>query len=334
MALILRLVRAHRKGEVTRRRRSARRGVDRRRFLHASALTAAVFAIPGWAETFGDGPTRANNPSERSLLLRSIDVARARGRPLLILHVPTARMAGAPTSAVWSEYLANASNESLLDLALCDLVCAFDVDVQRDLANVAGREWRSSLAILVEPEEPVSVLVPALTAKLTSNPTEAVYEAEARALRTEMHERLHAVIAPDVRALEVRARANRAALDAEAIARLGDLDKVVPVGAEHAALVPAWVSLRAASEPLVRAKLHNLLLDQVGQRIRLSSPPGAEWGRPDGCGGVVLESLGHQFGSGPCGTGFMSAGGKRFLYFYTEAKIEEMRREKQRETKR
>lgn len=309
-------------------------GLPRRDFLRTGVIALTALSIPGWAETFGGGTQEKDSPHSRSLLLRSIDAARAHGRPLLILHAPIEPMSNSASSEVWSEYIGNASTESMLDLALCDLVCAFDQDVERDLPALADVDWKHGSAVLIEPDGATPVIVPATKVKLTPFPTAAVHATEVAALCKDMHARLHPLIAPDVSALEKRARQNRAALDASAAAKLGDLDKTIPIGTEHAALVPAWVAWRAETEPLVRARLHNLLLDQVQKRILRSAPPGSAWGKGDGCGGEVLEEFGHQYAGGPCGTGFGGLASLRFLYFYSEERIEEMRRQHLAERKR
>jgi hypothetical protein len=294
--------------------------VNRREILRSGSAALVALAIPGWAETFGQSPPVAPSDEKPSLLRRSIEGARTHGRPLLVLHVPRTRAPNDAVSLVWSAYLDEASGESLVDLALCDAVAVFDELVELDLPSLKGTEWKSGLAILVEPDDTPPAIVPAVPTDLRWYGPEPEFFAATVKLRHDLGER---------KALERRVRQNRAALNVSDIKLLGDLDSSIPVTRSHAVFVPAWALLRAEDDPRQRNQILGWLRFEAVLRYYLGATPGALWGRwSGGCGGVTLEKLGQQIGSGACGMAAMSGESRRFLFFYSEQRIEEMRRRK------
>ncbi len=334
--MILRLVRAHRKGEVTGRRGRASRGVDRRRFLHMSTvagfgLAAVVLAIPGWAETFGrdDEPPTPNAESTR--LRSSIERARSRGVTLLVLRAPEEEPALLRRlGEMWGAYMwlnkpyrgSRARTKRLADLAMCDIVCAVDAEVMRELPDVVAIEgWVDGIALLVEPQDGRVVVVPGPESIVSWDSTDKEREAGKKRLLGELGERMRTALATDVEMIERRAAANYARLDSTQRKSLANLGKTVPsdVWSAEAKHAPACLRLLSETSDVLGEQALASLALSMANRIE-ESIDGARWQSgsefPERGGGCATAAS-------PCGTGYGAPSSLWFLRFYTAANPED-----------
>jgi hypothetical protein len=300
--------------------------MDRRDILRVGAAGFVALSIPGWNFVFGrSGADRSAETEPSPILRRAIADARRRGRPLILLHAPKCREKHGARSYLWGIYFREVHAAGLIDLALCDVVCAFDAEIELEFPALAEQKWKSDIALFLDPDAAVPVVVPGPESVVRGKGTWAEVRQDARDLVEVVHAKLHALIAADDAMLARRVRQNRDALTEAEQQTLGDLDRPIRVRKEHVRSVPAWVLTRARAEPLRGEQWLEWLREEAQYRYRVASPAGSLWGSPGGCG-VVLERYGHQFGSGPCGMSLGSAESLRFLYFYTEDEIAEFRR--------
>jgi hypothetical protein len=306
----------------------ANRRVDRRRFLCASGLTAAALSIPGWAETFGrdleDEPAKPNSQSTR--LREAIERAQRRGLTLLLMRGPEdhpgrLRRLG----EMWGAYLtlnapergSRTRTKRLADLAMCEIVCAVDTEVVRELPEVeAIPGWVDGIALLVEPRDRCIVLVPGPESIVPWDSTDGEREAGKRRLIGDLGETMRTALAADVDMLRERALANLARLDMDQRKRLANLCKTVPsdVWSAQARHAPACLRLLSeTSEALgeqALASLGRAMINRIDNGI-----DGARWeshweSPPDA---RVHPCL----GASPFGTGAMPPSSLRFLRFFT-----------------
>lgn len=330
MPQILDVERARRKRAVTGTFARANPRVDRRRFLRASGLAAVALSIPGWAETFGrDAGDESPTPNSESTRLRdAIERARRRGLTLLVLRGPEDRpgllrrigeMWGAYMTLNVTYHGSRARTKRLADLAMCEIVCAVDAEVVRELPEVDLIEgWVDGIALLVEPRDGrvVAVLGPEVVVPWES--TDGEREAGKKRLIGDLGETLRTALAADVEMLRGRAAANYARLNLEQRKALANLCKTVPsdVWSAQAKHAPACLRLLSeTSDALGEQALASLARSMFN---RIDGPiDGARWeshweSPPDA---RVHPCL----GASPCGTGAMPPSSLRFLRFFTSA---------------
>lgn len=276
--------------------------MDRRTLLFGAAL--AAITIPGWSDAFAQ---ESRDRAGEGRLGRAMDEARGRGRPLLVILGRRSSKPAGSVAPTWTLYLREGSDRALAELALCDLVCVPDDEVQRVFPATWREQGADAHALLVEPDGSarwIRAELPALPSDL-SFADEAAFDALVVKRNALLEESLHTALAWDHRMVGRRRREQEAALSAKDRKRLaGKLDWDTPPERLHAELVPAFVLERAHGRRK-RACLR-LLADVAVERWLDGAPAGAAWETTIGCGG------------GPCGTGYVDPVSRRFLRFYTQ----------------
>lgn len=308
--------------------------LDRRTFL---AAAAAAGLPPRFAAAFAQDPAQqaGTDASPRVAdLCAAWQRARHRAKPLLVLVVPTLQTEAYARGCTLGALLQHAGDETLLDLALCELACASAAETESAVGKAAtGARETDPLLLLVEPptsgKEPVAASVlPLPDDDLQPVVTRALRvpgpDADAKRALAMLASVLHQAIAADVGQIASRADRNRATLDrAEhlALERYCARDAVANTPPADV-LLGAAAAVRMAAEAPRRPSDRERLLDDLVAAVRskyVQAPPsGARWAKSTGCGtdieGPPLASRRSALG-GPCGTGFIPPLGRRFLFF-------------------
>ncbi len=306
--------------------------MNRRDFLRSSGVVIAAISVPGWSEAFGQAAPRAVKPAEKTLLRQSIELARYRGVPLLVLRAPADAVLREQLGEMWGAYLSLANsvelpdgparNARMIDLALCELVCATDADILRELPSAsATKDWANGIALLVEPVDArvgvlpgPMIIVPWLKEKPENN------EAKLH-LMSVLDSRVHAAVAADLDMLRRRAHENYDALNVAQKESLSKMDSNYEPAdwLIQAACAPACLRLLGDTSKEMSLRTTLALRRDVAARldgtIRGSRWETAWWEHDNEV--KAMESTGCT--GGPCGMGFSPAPSVRFLRYFTES---------------
>ena len=327
--------------------------MDRRMFLGAAGLGVLAPKLPAWLKAGfqeAGGERHCPNPFVRSTLER----ARALGKPTLVFVVPergedssdpeerSAIEERWARQTLFGQYLNYCSEEGLLDLALCEVLCARQSDVAVHVPEAVDAE--SPLLLLVDPVAGVR----AAADDLPELPNRDAWgwgpdrdrhledlrksvRGRVRGLERSLNRLLHE------QDLERGAVARYASL---AVERLGDdvIDAVEAARLGRSELEPrvaddaAAIVLRSADASTNEGRhLLARLADGARFRLRTGPPFGATWARSGGCGseneaipddhpaaGIEPELLPQLAIS--CGMGHVPEVSRRFLDFWGEAR--------------
>jgi hypothetical protein len=305
--------------------------MNRRDFLRSGGLTIAVLSVPGWSSVFGQAVGAAAKPGESTLLRKSIDLARSRGVPLLVLRAPADAVLREQLGEMWGAYssLANSSTlpdedariARMIDLALCELVCATDADILHELPPVSAmKDWADGIALVVEPVDARVTLVPGPVIFVPWLKEEPERTAGKLNLMSEVHARLHGAVAADLDMLRRRAHENFDALNAEqrdSLSKLGD-DWNRDDWLAQAIRAPACIRLLVETQKDMRLRAEIGLRRAAQERLE-GSISGSRWETAwwdRNTEAVATEPVGCT--GGPCGMAFIPMPSVRFLRYFTE----------------
>lgn len=305
--------------------------MSRREFLHSGGLTIVALSIPGWSAAFGQGAPAAISRGEPTLLRKSIELARHRGLPLLVLRAPPNATLREQLGEMWGAYLSlsrsrrlpdpAAANLRMIDLAICDMVCATDADIVRELPAASKmNDWSGGIALVVEPVDSGVVVVPGPLIAVPWFADQPVRDAGKQNLMTELFARIHAAVAADLAMVRRRAHENYDALNAAQKDSLSKVGAKSDAGAWsiQAACAPACLRLLADTSQDLGTIAANHLANDIEARLD-GTIGGARWEtawfeRHDEVPAFEVTTC----VSGPCGTGMTPAPSVRFLRYFTE----------------
>ena len=314
--------------------------LPRRAFLGYASLGASAVWMPRWlAAGFGAGgvqetPSRTVKkdgaivevPSLELVLRQGIERARVAGKPLLVFVVPTDPQCVLERQVAFGQYLNLCDDEALADLALCEVVCAREADLEAVIPGTSG--LGEPLFVLVETDgfQPAHRTLDARLEQLVWRPFErAQAQEDFERQVTRRVQRMAALVgggvASDLPTLERRALQARKALGEQA----GELvervlaDPGIPADIDRVAAV-----VRLAAEQGDRRDMFiTALSNSARSRLRLQPPSGAWWAFDIGCGhhlegyteyvavgGILMTQV-------ACGMGHVPELSQRFLHFYT-----------------
>ena len=271
----------------------------RRTWLNSVGLGTAWALAPGWLrEAFAFDARCPPAQARRESVAAALAAARASGRPLLVLTVPTDGVAVAIRGNAFGEWLNTGPDAALADLSQVDLVCASTPHLQAEVEGVRDGE---PVMRLIEGDS-----VRVLDGEVPAGDAEAIIDQRVALLSKLLGDALAGTA--DVRAANVLSR-----LSAADQARLRG-----PVGALEAPLVArgaAWLARSRGDE----AGVQKLLAASARQRHLRLPVPGSLWGVSTGCGAMV-EDPEHpeQILAMPCGMGHVPERSRRFVRFYTD----------------
>ncbi len=236
----------------------------------------------------GDGTTQLTGMNSKSVeaqpsaLASAITSAKNRGWPLLILRVPDVEANRYLLGRMWGTYFSLATHAMLEDLALCDIVCAPDAQIARDLPMVSNiKDWTSGIALFLDPGRTVPAVVqgPIVVPPWWKEGNE-LHEGIEKALE-DLRIRLHGLIAPDRATIERRAREGRSTLSDAEFAALGEWGtwQTHSGRLEHARRIPAWLLLEQVQHETDRHFPLPELWGQAWQRLQ-TAPEGSRWDPP------------------------------------------------------
>jgi hypothetical protein len=259
-----------------------------------------------------------------SVLAMAVSHSKERGLPLLILRSPENEKTRYLLGRMWGTFFSLGTQAMLEELALCEIVCAPDAQILRELPDVINvKDWTSGIALLIEPvtKKPVVVAGP-IVFMPWSKVGDDLHDSMAAALE-DVRTRLHAVIAPDRPTIERRARENRAALSDAEFAALGAVGKTsdIELCRTQARLVPACLLLEhVESEPGLHSPVFELW-EIASQRVR-TAPAGSRWDLPtQDCLNKAFHLFDRDEGCTMPGPAGRSTPAARFLHLMDEAEL-------------
>ncbi|MCI0586857.1 MAG: hypothetical protein L0323_08470 [Planctomycetes bacterium] len=296
--------------------------MDRRTLLKLAGAGAAGIVLPGFALS-----------SRLAFLARAaggdldeaLKRARERGKPLLLLVIPRDDAQKWERGRLFGGLLNTAGDETLADLALCEVACA-DMDGIRGLLEKASPPGEP-LAVLVETAGPnlralgIDPILPPQTDPLRGGEDwkEARKRAEqaARDRVAQFGEAVRAAVAPDGKALLERVvEAEKGLTPAEASTLLAIADGKAKVDVSLADRGAVVLRKLAEEDPSRRERVVGALKQAAVERLRVKSPAGAKWARDTGCGpDVEGDDTGMVVG---CGMGYVPEASARFLYLFAD----------------
>lgn len=289
-------------------RGGARETIARRSAL---ALGIAACAIPTWmASSFAQG--QAREPGGAKRLLDAIAAAKNIGKPLLVIVVP-AEPARRERGRIWGRFFANANDEAMLDLAVCEVACATRADVVSVLGKEPIEVHDGDWAVLVETQRTASV-AKVIGGALPDVKRHVSNDDEPEAVRAQiatLASLLRRAIVPDAQTIQRRYEQSLGSIrdDSMRSEEMGILECTVseqsPVrlrDLDRLAAMMRW-TVKGAANP----KRETLVRLAEAARVRLFEydPPGARWH-------IVSNHC------PPCGMGFTPQVSRYFLEFYTE----------------
>lgn len=282
----------------------------KRRALLTAAVAGGLLAVaPLWIRRAFAAETRsasevAQKVAEVAAALRR---AQASGKPLLVLVIPNDDGEKWTRGETFGMLLNHGTDDQLMPLALCEVVCARPEDLARVVPAAGSGE---PLMVLVDARsDPASarsvdgaIPVPPNRPRRFDE-SESDDEAWARSvIRASAALVRGAVLASPAMAAIRSEDARRAAAGAS-------IDSLPAVRAEKALTAPATE----------RAAIAASLAREVRGRLRARPPVGARWANSAGCG-VDIEGIhdNERVAIG-CGMGHTPAKAQRFLYFWTKS---------------
>jgi hypothetical protein len=307
------------------------KNVDRRDLLRSGGAALGALLIPGWSSVFGQAALRRVAPEASTLLRKSIELARFRGLPLIVLRAPTDAVLREKLGEMWGAWLSlagslhlpdeNARSSRLSDLALCDLVCATDADIVRELPSVSKLNgWTDGIALVVEPTDALVSVVPGPVIEVPWFADQPVRDGGKLRLMSELAARLHAAVAADLAMVRRRAHENYDALNAaqkESLSKIGAQSEA-GAWAIQAACAPACLRLLVDTSQELGPMAANSLAHDVEARLD-GTIGGSRWEIPWWDRHTEVSAMEIvRCVSGPCGTGMTPAPSVRFLRYFTE----------------
>ncbi len=296
--------------------------MDRRTLLKLAGAGAAGIVLPGFGPLSRLSFLRRASAEELDQALKR---ARERGKPLLLFVIPRDDAAKWERGRLFGGLLNTAGDETLADLALCEVACA-DMDGIRGLLEKASPSGEP-LAVLVETAGPnlralaIDPTLPPQTDPLRGGEDwkEARKRAEqsARDRVAQFGEAIRAAVAPDGKTLLERVvEAEKGLTPAEASTLLAIADGKAKVDASLADRGAVVLRKLAEEDPSRRERVVAALKQAAVERLRVKSPAGAKWARDTGCGANVEgDDTGMAIG---CGMGYVPEASVRFLYFFSD----------------
>lgn len=287
--------------------------MNRRRFLLLGSSGLAAAALPEMLGCSDPGPIVPEQlPPPSADVAAALARARAIGKPLLILVVPKERKYASSRGDLYACLLDSESDETMADLALCEVICAGVDDVARALPEASTAV---QVAFVLVPTGGATSRIRTETFPLRHPSLGLPTEEQVRAAGEVAAVKLHRLIAPDASAIATLAETNRSTLDAARRRAVEDASRE-PARCDAALADRAAPFLLDRSLELgTRNAACVTLADAARARLREVSPPGARWARDRGCG---IEFEGERAGYAVCGTGNVSNSVKRFLHFYAQ----------------
>jgi hypothetical protein len=247
--------------------------------------------------------------------------ARAAGKPLLVLVVPTNRAAGWQRGRAFGAWINTGGDDAMRLFALCEVVAA----TQAKLAEVVPAAGTAeALLVLVETDrDPAQVRVERGTlpeiadvrGSRVRDPQRDDDEIQQQvdALTT----KLHALLVPDAATLARRVAQAKSVLPPDA-------EQAIQSRLAHGEL-PAADADRAAALLFGHGpRATEALAAAAEARVRRTRIPGSHWAKSSGCGETVEDPPpGYEQAMVACGMGHVPARAARFLDFYVEARQDE-----------
>ncbi len=251
-------------------------------------------AAPRFDDELLDDASRAasREPRGRTPLERTLASARLNGKPVLVFVAPEPPTASDAFGADVAAALDGGGDPLLLDLALCELVCASP----SQLASTAGVAAVPGAVGLLERQGD--------TLRWTAIPWgawEEPYDSShpfAHAVERTRHNvaALRAAVAGSAELLALRARAAREALGREWVealeARLATSQNVQPVSLDRGAAIVRELHIRdGAPRSSFERDLRASLRASVGARVLSRGPTGARWAQQPSCATMHVDYL-------------------------------------------
>lgn len=288
--------------------------MNRRRFLSISTASLAVPLLPRSLAGFAEGA-----PVDAELLGVALKQARAAGRPLLCLVVPADPDDRWIRAHVLGSWLNHMDDAALLDLALTDLVCASTEAIEAHGFRIEKNPLPWMLLYPADGTPPMNVggslrIRTVLDGDpylnmLNDEKTDDRIKLLSRSLNMELF-----------RETDLAAHADNAwaRVSAEDQARMDHWLKLPDGPSPDGTLLrrgAAQLRQRAADLPAQdRARVLQVLIDQVIETERAARPAGAKWANSDGCGTEIEGDERQSLIA--CGMGYTPPLSRRFLYFY------------------
>lgn len=302
--------------------------VQRREFLAGLSAGMGGLALPTWlAEgAAAQDPVGPRAGADRgSLLRKAARRAMGRGKPLLILVIPADKNLQYQRGKRLGALLNHGGRETLLDLALCELVCAPVALLPKHLGVTHKGADPTLLLVEFGKGRPrlQPLVVPYLPLKFTGRPSSQKERAERqeKQIRLDLqrlHAALHKALAADPGAVAHRADQVRGKLAADErelfesfVAGGGKLDEGQTL---HFAALIRMAAL-GEKDPARRKRLLDRLVAAARQQILKQAVPGSRWARSNGCG---MSIEGEEHVGALCGMGFVPPLARRFLHLYPE----------------
>lgn len=320
--------------------------MERRHFIGAAGLGLLFPALPGWLRAGfqeaerqdtgtgddqgeGEGHGHCPNPYVRSTLER----ARGLGKPTLVFVVPAEARDRPERRQLFGQYLNLCDDDALLDLALCEVLCAAQADLAVHVPEAAKAE--DPLMVLVGRRGKVEFVkddLPDLL-PLPFGRDEAEFTKSIEARVATLAGRVHALVAPDRQAIALHAVDAETSLGEERVERvrraLESSDELEPALADAAAALLLEVPATDLRAPALRSAV----LEGVRARLREGPPFGANWASSSGCGSTIEEvPEGHpayradapppQSFLMACGMAHVPAVSERFLSFWGDQGVD------------
>ncbi len=332
--------------------------LNRRAFFSRSSLGFAAVALPDWLRLgfqLQDPLPQDQGVADRERALAdTIERARGRGKPVLVLVVPEDERASWDRARSFGAILNNGPDELFLGLSLCEVACAQMDEVQR----VVGKrpEGEPFMLLIKQPREanaasgiaalPDLIVIDAdvddlnetlrggFSAQLflidldTDDPDAANQpirlrgEEELLELSIEIGKRLIEEAAGDEENFDRSLQQARRALSATRIGAINDwIDGAESIDEDlvSGGAVILYAAAKSAKDGQLRERIHRRL-QAVTRRILSKEPvPGSKWATSSGCGGIRVEG-GGRFGQsyGRCGMAHSHPLSERFLHFYSK----------------
>lgn len=312
--------------------------LNRRDLLRRTTLATGAFALPSWLvrgfsreseSALQDPDDNAKASAERIAAVRAADSrARRNGKVLLAFVVPT------DPGELWNRgqefgaFLNHCRDRALLDLVLCEPVCATLAELKKVLGPVAvkGAPW---MVAIVRTGEKAEVHAAGVDPDFKGLETAPAYEsgveyqdylAEGEKWMMQRVERVEVALRDVV--VASRRAMDLGTIDAatrESIDVLKETD--APADPEFVFAHASFVhdSMEAETEREKRNRLVVALLAAGTKHFRTDRLPGSKWATSGGCG---LDIEGEEPEEGrmaiACGMAMTPPLSSRFLYLYTE----------------
>ncbi len=291
--------------------------MNRRAFVTRSSLTVGALALPDWfiRSFIAQDPVL---PTRRQELGAAIERARDYAKPLLIFVVPEDSADRYDRGCSLGSLLAQDDQEALLQLALCEPVCATRIELaERMELEIQGDPPILFIETAADTFLPVIEIDPGL--HLDPEPVRFRLQGSHVAQRQDflnvasraLRDQLRAALRDEYGSLRRRREQSERVLSGQDLAAIDRYQRWSSRIDKDLVLRAAAIFLAAAEDSddiLDRRRLRKLLKDQVEEKIMAGRIPGSRWGQKVvfGCGSW-----------GPCGTGYVPRCSGRFLRFFT-----------------